>query len=107
MRRGLGGTSGNGRQYVSWVHHEDFTRAVRWLIEHDSIAGPVNILVGFGSPSVAERMSAVMVNLAGGMTVGPQSPRLLAGTGCIGCGGWRYYHKNDQPRNNYTWTSCS
>ena len=43
VRRGLGGTSGDGRQYVSWVHHEDFTRAVRWLIDHDSIAGPVNI----------------------------------------------------------------
>ncbi|HTG31681.1 MAG TPA: TIGR01777 family oxidoreductase [Thermoanaerobaculia bacterium] len=43
VRRGLGGTSGDGRQYVSWVHHEDFARAVRWLIGHDSIAGPVNI----------------------------------------------------------------
>jgi uncharacterized protein (TIGR01777 family) len=43
VRRGLGGTSGDGRQYVSWVHHEDFVRAVRWLIDHDAIAGPVNI----------------------------------------------------------------
>ena len=43
VRRGLGGRSGDGRQYVSWVHHADFTRAVRWLIDHDSIAGPVNI----------------------------------------------------------------
>jgi uncharacterized protein (TIGR01777 family) len=43
VRRGLGGTSGDGRQYVSWVHHEDFTRAVRWLIDHDAVAGPVNI----------------------------------------------------------------
>jgi len=43
VRRGLGGTSGHGRQYVSWVHDEDFGRAVRWLIEHDDIDGPVNI----------------------------------------------------------------
>lgn len=42
VRRGLGGTSGNGRQYVSWVHDEDFARAVRWLIESD-LAGPVNV----------------------------------------------------------------
>jgi uncharacterized protein len=42
VRRGLGGRSGDGRQYVSWVHHEDFARAVRWLIDHD-IEGPVNI----------------------------------------------------------------
>jgi uncharacterized protein len=43
VRRGLGGTSGDGRQYVSWVHHEDFTRAIRWLIAHDDVAGPVNV----------------------------------------------------------------
>ncbi len=43
VRRGLGGTSGNGRQYVSWIHHHDFVRAVRWLIEHDDVAGPVNL----------------------------------------------------------------
>jgi F-type H+-transporting ATPase subunit gamma len=29
----------------------------------------------------AERMTAVMANLAGGITIGPESPRLLAGTG--------------------------
>ena len=29
----------------------------------------------------AERMNAVMANLAAGMTIGPESPRLLAGTG--------------------------
>ena len=32
VRRGLGGRSGNGRQYVSWIHVEDFVRAVRWLL---------------------------------------------------------------------------
>jgi F-type H+-transporting ATPase subunit gamma len=29
----------------------------------------------------AERMTAVMANLSGGITIGPESPRLLAGTG--------------------------
>jgi uncharacterized protein (TIGR01777 family) len=43
VRRGLGGASGDGRQFVSWVHDRDFVRAVRWLIEHDEFAGPVNI----------------------------------------------------------------
>ncbi len=43
VRRGLGGRSGDGRQYVSWVHDADFIRAVYWLIEHDEIVGPVNI----------------------------------------------------------------
>jgi len=43
VRLGLGGRAGDGRQFVSWIHHADFTRAVRWLIEHDEIAGPVNL----------------------------------------------------------------
>lgn len=43
VRRGLGGRAGHGRQYVSWIHHEDFVRAVRWLIEHGDVDGPVNV----------------------------------------------------------------
>ena len=37
VRRGLGGTAGDGRQFVSWIHFEDFVRATRWLIDHDEI----------------------------------------------------------------------
>lgn len=43
VRRGLGGRSGDGRQYVSWVHDRDFIRAVNWLIERDDMAGALNI----------------------------------------------------------------
>jgi hypothetical protein len=57
VRRGLGGRSGDGRQYVSWVHHEDFARAIRWLIDHD-IAGPVNIAAPNPLPN-AEFMRAL------------------------------------------------
>jgi uncharacterized protein (TIGR01777 family) len=42
-RLGLGGAMGSGRQYVSWIHHVDFCRAVEWLIDHDEIAEPVNL----------------------------------------------------------------
>ena len=43
VRKGLGGTCGNGKQYVSWVHHEDFVRAAAWLIEHEEVEGAVNV----------------------------------------------------------------
>ena len=43
VRLGLGGRSGDGRQYVSWIHHEDFVRAVYWLIQHDDVDGAVNL----------------------------------------------------------------
>ena len=39
VRRGLGGTSGDGRQYISWIHERDFMRAVYWLIEHEGCPG--------------------------------------------------------------------
>lgn len=42
VRRGLGGTNGDGRQYVSWIHDVDFVRAVRWLIDHE-LDGAVNL----------------------------------------------------------------
>jgi len=43
VRRGLGGASGDGRQYVSWIHDQDFIRAIYWLIEHDELEGDVNL----------------------------------------------------------------
>ncbi|MGA3008257.1 MAG: TIGR01777 family oxidoreductase, partial [Opitutaceae bacterium] len=43
VRHGLGGRAGNGRQYVSWIHETDFVRAIHWLIERDTLTGPVNL----------------------------------------------------------------
>lgn len=42
-RFGLGGTCGDGRQYVSWVHGDDFARALEFLVDHADLAGPVNV----------------------------------------------------------------
>jgi hypothetical protein len=42
-RAGLGGTQGNGRQFVSWIHERDYARALEFLIAHEEIAGPVNL----------------------------------------------------------------
>jgi uncharacterized protein (TIGR01777 family) len=43
VRTGLGGAAGDGRQFVSWIHDQDFIEAVKWLIKHDELAGPVNL----------------------------------------------------------------
>ncbi len=43
VRKGLGGTSGDGKQYLSWIHEQDFIRSVNWLIEHDELSGAVNL----------------------------------------------------------------
>ena len=43
VRLSLGGTQGNGRQFVSWIHELDFARAVEFLIARGDIDGPVNV----------------------------------------------------------------
>jgi uncharacterized protein (TIGR01777 family) len=43
VRLSLGGWLGSGRQFVSWIHEEDFARAVEFLIDREFIAGPVNL----------------------------------------------------------------
>jgi uncharacterized protein len=42
-RLGLGGPVAGGGQYVSWIHEDDFTAAVRFIIDQDILAGPVNL----------------------------------------------------------------
>lgn len=40
---GLGGKQGRGNQKVSWIHIDDFCRAVDWIIQHKNIEGAINI----------------------------------------------------------------
>jgi uncharacterized protein len=43
VRFGLGGRFGDGKEYVSWIHDQDFVRTVEWLIQHEDLEGPVNL----------------------------------------------------------------
>lgn len=52
VRCGLGGASGDGHQYVSWIHEHDFIKAVYWLIDHDDLDGPVNLTSPAPLPNV-------------------------------------------------------
>lgn len=58
VRRGLGGTSGDGRQYLSWIHADDFVRAVKFLIAHTELEGAVNVCAPEPLPN-AEFMAAL------------------------------------------------
>ena len=40
---GLGGKMGSGRQMVSWIHEEDFCRAIEWILAKENLTGPVNL----------------------------------------------------------------
>ena len=43
VRFGLGGRFGDGKEFVSWIHDQDFVRTVDWLIQHEELEGPVNL----------------------------------------------------------------
>ena len=43
FRLGVGGRVGSGRQYVAWISLQDEVRALRFLLDHDTLAGPVNL----------------------------------------------------------------
>ena len=61
---------GDGRQFMSWIHDEDFIAAIRWLIEHDDIEGIVNIAAPNPLPN-AEFMRMLRDGLRGPL----RSPR--------------------------------
>ena len=42
-RYGLGGPVAGGNQFMSWIHEDDFCRAVEWLIDRDGFTGLVNV----------------------------------------------------------------
>ena len=43
FRFGIANWLGSGRQYLSWVHRADVIAAFAFLLEHETLAGPVNI----------------------------------------------------------------
>jgi hypothetical protein len=79
VRSGLGGSAGNGRQFMSWVHHRDFVRSVLWLIDRD-IDGVVNIASPHPLPN-AEFMRRLREVV--GMPVGLPATRWMLEAGAV------------------------
>jgi len=42
VKCGLGGTQGDGKQYVSWVHEQDAANCTEWLMDHEELEGVIN-----------------------------------------------------------------
>jgi uncharacterized protein (TIGR01777 family) len=38
----VGGPVGGGRQYLSWIHHEDLTGIFLHALDHGTVRGPLN-----------------------------------------------------------------
>jgi uncharacterized protein (TIGR01777 family) len=79
-RRGLGGRAGDGRQFVSWIHHQDFVRAIHWLIQRDDFDGVVNLAAPNPLPN-ADFMQALRA--AAGIRIGLPASRWMLELGAI------------------------
>lgn len=78
-RRGLGGQLGNGRQYVSWIHEDDFVRAIQFLIDEE-IEGAVNVC----SPGpLPQKEIARMMREAWGVSFGLPAMEWMVELGCL------------------------
>ena len=79
-RLGLGGPVAGGRQYISWIHEHDFTRAVRFLIDRDDLAGAVNLAAPGPLP---QREFMRELRSAGHIPVGLPATAWMAGIGAF------------------------
>jgi len=43
FRLGLGAQLGDGRQWMSWIHIDDYVAQVRWMLRDDTLRGPFNM----------------------------------------------------------------
>jgi hypothetical protein len=80
VRFSLGGAAGNGKQYVSWIHGDDFAQAVDFLIAHEEFEGPVNICSPEALPN-AEFMSALRDAL--GTRIGLPASKFMLRVGAV------------------------
>jgi uncharacterized protein (TIGR01777 family) len=80
VKKGLGGTCGNGKQWVSWIHERDFVRAVDFLVARDDLEGAVNVC----APNPVSNAD-FMRDLRGawGMPIGLPAPAPLLEVGAI------------------------
>lgn len=79
-RRGLGGTIGGGRQWMSWLHIEDLNRLVSWALERDGVQGSYNAT---GPNPSRNRDFMRELRAALGVRIGPPAPAIAVKIGAV------------------------
>ncbi len=80
VRLGLGGPVAGGRQYVSWIHGEDFVRVVQFLLERDDLDGPFIVAAPHPFPQAGFMRT---LRAAWGRRLGLPATRLMAEFGAL------------------------
>lgn len=79
-RVGLGGIMAGGKQYVAWIHEQDYCRAVEWLLEHEDLNGPFNVAAP--DPVTNREMMAALRRVVG-MPIGLPAARWMMEIGAF------------------------
>lgn len=79
-RLGLGGRMGPGTQYVSWVHIDDFCRAIEFLIDREDLDGCINIVTPHAMPNAGFMRE---LRRACGMPIGLPATRWMLEVGAF------------------------
>ena len=79
-RLGLGGPLAGGRQWISWIHDQDFARAVTLLIDREDLEGPVNLTAPGPLP---QRDFMKVLRAAWGANIGLPAARWMAEIGAF------------------------
>lgn len=77
---GLGGKQASGNQLISWISSEDFSRAILFLIEQESVSGIVNL----ATPNPVKNGEFMkQVRLFVGRKIGIQAPKWILEIGAF------------------------
>ncbi len=79
-RCGLGGPIAGGSQYMSWIHHQDFVRAVEFLIGHEELEGAINLTA---PESLPQREFSSALRSACGIPFGLPAARWMIMLGAV------------------------
>ena len=58
FRAGLGGPIGDGQQYMPWIHIDDMVSGIIFLLMHETLTGPFNMVSPY--PARNEQFSALL-----------------------------------------------
>ncbi|WP_045047388.1 TIGR01777 family oxidoreductase [Rouxiella chamberiensis] len=58
FRAGLGGPLGDGQQYMPWIHIDDMVAAILFLLQHETLNGPFNMVAPY--PVRNDQFSALL-----------------------------------------------
>lgn len=77
---GLGGSQGNGKQYVSWIHEHDAARCTEWLLQHPELNGIFNCTA---PEPIKNKAFMAIIRKAAHIAFGFPTPAWLLGIGAV------------------------